>query len=46
MHVTGIPVRNNIIRDKMDIADNVLGLTSQKKTLLIMGGSQGSSGDK
>ena len=41
MHVTGIPVRNNIIRDKMDIADNVLDLTSQKKTLLIMGGSQG-----
>lgn len=40
-HVTGIPVRNNIIRDKVDITDNMLGLSSQKKTLLIMGGSQG-----
>jgi UDP-N-acetylglucosamine--N-acetylmuramyl-(pentapeptide) pyrophosphoryl-undecaprenol N-acetylglucosamine transferase len=40
-HVTGIPVRNDIIRDRVYIADNVLGLVSQKKTLLIMGGSQG-----
>jgi UDP-N-acetylglucosamine--N-acetylmuramyl-(pentapeptide) pyrophosphoryl-undecaprenol N-acetylglucosamine transferase len=41
IHVTGIPVRKNIIRDRMDIADNVLGLATKKKTLLIMGGSQG-----
>lgn len=41
IHVTGIPVRKNIIRDRKKIIDNALGLATKKKTLLIMGGSQG-----
>ncbi len=41
IHVTGIPIRRNIIKNKTDIVDNTLGLDFQKKTLLIMGGSQG-----
>lgn len=41
INVTGIPIRKNIIKDKTEIANNTLGLSCRKKTLLIMGGSQG-----
>ncbi|MFQ5964478.1 MAG: undecaprenyldiphospho-muramoylpentapeptide beta-N-acetylglucosaminyltransferase [Candidatus Scalinduaceae bacterium] len=41
IHVTGIPIRRNIIKKKTDIPKNVLGFNPQKKTLLVMGGSQG-----
>ena len=40
--VTGIPIRKNIVKNKTGIAGNSLGLVAQKKTLLVMGGSQGS----
>ncbi len=39
--VPGIPIRKNIIKSKREIANNTLGFAHQKKTLLIMGGSQG-----
>ncbi|GAX62090.1 UDP-N-acetylglucosamine-N-acetylmuramyl-(Pentapeptide) pyrophosphoryl-undecaprenol N-acetylglucosamine transferase [Candidatus Scalindua japonica] len=39
--VTGVPIRNDIIEHKMQGEDNPFGLGFQKKTLLIMGGSQG-----
>lgn len=40
--VTGIPIRNDIIENGTEADDNPFGFASQKKTLLIMGGSQGS----
>ena len=40
--VTGIPIRNDIIENGAEADDNPFGFASQKKTLLIMGGSQGS----
>jgi UDP-N-acetylglucosamine--N-acetylmuramyl-(pentapeptide) pyrophosphoryl-undecaprenol N-acetylglucosamine transferase len=40
--VTGIPVRKGVIANKPEIGKNPFGLTSQGKTLLVMGGSQGS----
>ncbi|ODS33418.1 MAG: UDP-N-acetylglucosamine--N-acetylmuramyl- (pentapeptide) pyrophosphoryl-undecaprenol N-acetylglucosamine transferase [Candidatus Scalindua rubra] len=39
--VTGIPVRKNVIKSEIEINNNPFGLAYQKKTLLIMGGSQG-----
>ncbi len=39
--VTGVPIRNDIIEKGTLAGDNPFGLDSQKKTLLIMGGSQG-----
>lgn len=40
--VTGVPIRNNIITNETKTDDNPFGLDFRKKTLLIMGGSQGS----
>jgi len=40
--VTGIPIRKGIIANEPEIGKNPFGLTSQGKTLLVMGGSQGS----
>jgi UDP-N-acetylglucosamine--N-acetylmuramyl-(pentapeptide) pyrophosphoryl-undecaprenol N-acetylglucosamine transferase len=39
--VTGVPIRSGIIENETEAGDNPFGLDSQKKTLLIMGGSQG-----
>ena len=39
--VTGVPIRSGIIENKTEVGDNPFGLDCQKKTLLIMGGSQG-----
>ncbi|MCP4411645.1 MAG: UDP-N-acetylglucosamine--N-acetylmuramyl-(pentapeptide) pyrophosphoryl-undecaprenol N-acetylglucosamine transferase, partial [Gammaproteobacteria bacterium] len=39
--VTGVPIRSGIIEDGTVTGDNPFGLDFQKKTLLIMGGSQG-----
>ncbi len=39
--VTGVPIRSGIIEEETEIGDNPFGLDCQKKTLLIMGGSQG-----
>ncbi|MGR3293708.1 MAG: undecaprenyldiphospho-muramoylpentapeptide beta-N-acetylglucosaminyltransferase [Candidatus Scalindua sp.] len=39
--VTGVPIRSDIIENETEAGDNPFGLDSQKKTLLIMGGSQG-----
>ncbi len=39
--VTGVPIRSGIIEDGTVAGDNPFGLDFQKKTLLIMGGSQG-----
>ena len=39
--VTGVPIRSGIIENETAAGDNPFGLDSQKKTLLIMGGSQG-----
>jgi len=39
--VTGVPIRSGIIEDEAAGGDNPFGLDFQKKTLLIMGGSQG-----
>ncbi len=39
--VTGVPIRNDIIENATETGDNPFGLDSHKKTLLIMGGSQG-----
>lgn len=40
--VTGIPIRKDVIANEPEIGKNPFGLTSQGKTLLVMGGSQGS----
>ncbi|OHC00602.1 MAG: undecaprenyldiphospho-muramoylpentapeptide beta-N-acetylglucosaminyltransferase [Planctomycetes bacterium RIFCSPLOWO2_12_FULL_39_13] len=40
--VTGIPVRRDILENETKVVKNPFGLTSQGKTLLVMGGSQGS----
>jgi UDP-N-acetylglucosamine--N-acetylmuramyl-(pentapeptide) pyrophosphoryl-undecaprenol N-acetylglucosamine transferase len=40
--VTGIPVRNGIVENETEVVKNPFGLASQGKTLLVMGGSQGS----
>ena len=40
--VTGIPIRKDVIANESEIGKNPFGLTSQGKTLLVMGGSQGS----
>lgn len=39
--VTGIPIRKDVIANEQEIGKNPFGLTSQGKTLLVMGGSQG-----
>ncbi|MCR4289313.1 MAG: undecaprenyldiphospho-muramoylpentapeptide beta-N-acetylglucosaminyltransferase [Candidatus Scalindua sp.] len=39
--VTGVPIRSGIIENETYAGDNPFGLDFQKKTLLIMGGSQG-----
>ncbi len=39
--VTGIPIRKCFIANESEICKNPFGLTSQGKTLLVMGGSQG-----
>ncbi len=39
--VTGIPIREGVIASESEIGKNPFGLTSQGKTLLVMGGSQG-----
>jgi len=39
--VTGVPIRSGIIKSEAAGGDNPFGLDFQKKTLLIMGGSQG-----
>lgn len=39
--VTGVPIRSGIIENETCAGDNPFGLDFQKKTLLIMGGSQG-----
>ena len=39
--VTGVPIRNGIIENMTKDGDNPFGLDFHKKTLLIMGGSQG-----
>tara|TARA_B100001964_G_scaffold84397_1_gene95229 strand:+ start:1254 stop:2384 length:1131 start_codon:yes stop_codon:yes gene_type:complete len=39
--VTGVPIRSGIVENKTEAGDNPFGLDLQKKTLLIMGGSQG-----
>ena len=39
--VTGVPIRNGIIENETEADENPFGLDFQKKTLLIMGGSQG-----
>jgi len=39
--VTGVPIRSGIIENETKAGDNPFGLDFQKKTLLIMGGSQG-----
>ncbi len=39
--VTGVPIRSGIVENEMEAGDNPFGLDCQKKTLLIMGGSQG-----
>jgi UDP-N-acetylglucosamine--N-acetylmuramyl-(pentapeptide) pyrophosphoryl-undecaprenol N-acetylglucosamine transferase len=39
--VTGVPIRSSIIENETEAGDNPFGLDFQKKTLLIMGGSQG-----
>ena len=39
--VTGVPIRSGIVEDETDTDDNPFGLDLKKKTLLIMGGSQG-----
>lgn len=41
LYVTGIPIRRNIMINKASITNNTLGLDIHKKTLLVMGGSQG-----
>ena len=38
---TGVPIRNSIIANETKADDNPFGLDFQRKTLLIMGGSQG-----
>ncbi|MGR3301162.1 MAG: undecaprenyldiphospho-muramoylpentapeptide beta-N-acetylglucosaminyltransferase [Candidatus Scalindua sp.] len=40
--VTGIPIRKDVIANEPETGKNPFGLTSQGKTLLVMGGSQGS----
>ncbi len=40
--VTGIPIRKGVIANELETGKNPFGLTSQGKTLLVMGGSQGS----
>ncbi len=39
--ITGIPIRKDVIANESEISKNPFGLTSQGKTLLVMGGSQG-----
>ena len=39
--VTGVPIRKGIIESETEAGGNPFGLDRQKKTLLIMGGSQG-----
>jgi len=39
--VTGVPIRSGIMENEAAGSDNSFGLDFQKKTLLIMGGSQG-----
>jgi len=39
--VTGVPIRSGILENQTEVDNNPFGLDSQKKTLLIMGGSQG-----
>ncbi len=39
--VTGVPIRSGIVENGTEAGDNPFGLDFQKKTLLIMGGSQG-----
>jgi len=39
--VTGIPIRMDVVANESEIGKNPFGLTSQGKTLLVMGGSQG-----
>lgn len=39
--VTGVPIRSGVIENEAAGGDNPFGLDNQKKTLLIMGGSQG-----
>lgn len=39
--VTGIPIRKDVIANEPETGKNPFGLTSQGKTLLVMGGSQG-----
>jgi len=43
-HVTGTPVRRTLRVTPREEALNVFGLSSEKKTLLVMGGSQGAHG--
>lgn len=40
--VTGIPIRKDVIANEPETGKNPFGLTPQGKTLLVMGGSQGS----
>ncbi|OHC02084.1 MAG: undecaprenyldiphospho-muramoylpentapeptide beta-N-acetylglucosaminyltransferase [Planctomycetes bacterium RIFCSPLOWO2_12_FULL_40_19] len=40
--VTGIPIRSGIVENETEVVKNPFGLASQGKTLLVMGGSQGS----
>lgn len=40
--LTGLPIRNNIKKIGKDIAKENLGLSKSKKTIFILGGSQGS----
>ncbi len=39
--VTGVPTRRDIVDNETDIDNNPFGLVSHRRTLLIMGGSQG-----
>ncbi len=41
--VTGIPIRSGIVENKSEVSNNPFGFDSRKKTLLVMGGSQGAS---
>ncbi len=43
-HVTGTPVRRTLRVTPREEALNVFGLSAEKKTLLVMGGSQGAHG--
>jgi len=39
--VTGIPIRNGIAENETEVNKNPFGFDSRRKTLLVMGGSQG-----